>query len=62
MSNMSYCRFENTCNDLQDCLYAMQEADSVEEMDLNKYEMAAIQRMRDQCQDFLDRYAEMGGK
>ena len=62
MSNMSYCRFENTSNDLQDCLYAMQEADSIEDMDLNKYEKAAISNMRDQCQAFLDRYEEMGGK
>lgn len=62
MSNMSYCRFENTSEDLQDCLYAMQEADSIESMNLNQYEQAAISRMRDQCQEFLDMYAAMGGK
>jgi hypothetical protein len=26
MSNMSYCRFENTLNDLEDCLAVMEEA------------------------------------
>ena len=26
MANMSYCRFENTASDLDDCLSAMQEA------------------------------------
>jgi len=27
MANMSYCRFENTARDLQDCLYALSESD-----------------------------------
>ncbi len=62
MSNMSYCRFENTVNDLQDCVYAMEERETIEDMDLNKYESAAIQRMRDLCQEFLDSYAQKGGK
>ena len=26
MTNMSYCRFENTASDLQDCFYAIEEA------------------------------------
>ena len=25
--NMSYCRFENTTNDLQDCIYALENED-----------------------------------
>ena len=27
MANMSYCRFENTANDLQDCIYAIEDGD-----------------------------------
>jgi hypothetical protein len=26
MANMSYCRFENTLNDMQDCFYELQHA------------------------------------
>lgn len=62
MSNMSYCRFENTVSDLQDCVYAMEENDTIADMDLNQYESAAIQRMRDLCQEFLDSYVQKGGK
>lgn len=62
MANMSYCRFENTVSNLQDCLYAMEEETSIENMKLSQYESAAIQRMRDLCQQFLDVYGEMGGK
>lgn len=27
MANMSYCRFENTANDLRDCVYAIEEGE-----------------------------------
>tara|TARA_B100001093_G_C26342839_1_gene806791 strand:- start:193 stop:402 length:210 start_codon:yes stop_codon:yes gene_type:complete len=30
MSNMSYCRFENTARDLRDCIYAIEERDVYE--------------------------------
>lgn len=29
MSNMSYCRFQNTYSDLQDCYYSLQEEDKL---------------------------------
>jgi len=40
MPNMSYCRFENTVNDMQDCLHAIEyrETDS-----LSDYEVKALQ-------------------
>lgn len=53
MSNMSYCRFENTSNDLQDCINAMDEAATVADLDLSSYEEAAFDRMAEQCQRFL---------
>ena len=31
MANMSYCRFENTFHDLQDCSEAMEEGDDLSE-------------------------------
>lgn len=44
MSNMSYCRFENTASDIRDCEEALSEMiDSPEECEpVNRYELAAI--------------------
>jgi hypothetical protein len=39
MANMSYCRFENTTKDMQDCLYAIEEGDT---KDLSRYEASAL--------------------
>ena len=36
---MSYCRFENTTKDMQDCLYAIEEGDT---RDLSRYEASAL--------------------
>jgi len=44
MGNMSYCRFENTAADMQDCIWAIEEGDTY---DLSKYELRAIR-------DFLE--------
>ena len=44
MPNMSYCRFENTVNDMKDCLYAI-EYDETD--DLSSYELIALK-------DFLE--------
>jgi len=40
MPNMSYCRFENTVNDMQDCLNAIEDR---EVNDLSDYEIKALQ-------------------
>lgn len=53
MANMSYCRFENTANDLQDCIDVMSDADDLPGLDLSRYEAAALGRMVEQCQEFL---------
>ena len=45
MSNMSYCRFQNTMQDLQDCLNAMREASSMADMNLSDDEYQAFQEM-----------------
>ena len=36
---MSYCRFENTAKDMQDCIYAIEERDVYE---LSNYEVNAL--------------------
>ena len=39
MGNMSYCRFENTANDLQDCVNAIDRGETDE---LNEYEKSGL--------------------
>jgi len=45
MSNMGYCRFENTIEDLQDCY------DNMEEKDLSDTEIRARKRLIELCVD-----------
>ena len=44
MSNMSYCRFENTARDLRDCVNAYQSGDVA---DLKEYEVVGLQEILD---------------
>ena len=47
MSNMSYCRFQNTLGDLQDCL------DSLDGEPLSAEEAGAARDMVESCKEFL---------
>ena len=53
MSNMSYCRFENTFRDLEDCVDAL-----VDNNDLSEREANFAHRMRNLCEEYLDAYEE----
>ena len=53
MANMSYCRFENTLRDLQDC-YANMDND-----DLSKSEFYMRRRMVELCINIVERYDEL---
>ena len=44
MPNMSYCRFENTTRDMQDCINAIEEGDT---RNLSRYEAAALREFLD---------------
>lgn len=59
MSNMSYCRFENTSIDLRDCVGAMEEVDKIGDLDLSQYEMSACKRMAQLAQEFLEQYERL---
>ena len=48
---MSYCRFENTANDLQDCLNAINRGETDE---LNQYEVQGLRRIIDMANDIVD--------
>ena len=59
MANMSYCRFENTATDLQDCIYALEEAlengKTMEEFVKtlsSSYEQSAFRRLQSLCEEF----------
>ena len=41
MGNMSYCRFENTADDLQDCVYAIENGEM--SVDMSDYEADAYE-------------------
>ena len=41
---MSYCRFENTTRDMQDCINAIEEGEAVE---LSRYEVNALREFLD---------------
>ena len=40
MANMSYCRFENTTNDMEDCIYAIENGEM--SVDMSDYEADAL--------------------
>ncbi len=54
MSNMSYCMFENTSNDLRQCVDAMEEAYDMAELDLSRTELSSMKYMRQLCERFLE--------
>ena len=51
MANMSYCRFENTARDLQDCLNAINRGETDE---LNSYEVRGLRRLLDLCNNIVN--------
>ena len=50
MSNMSYCRFENTSKDLGDCIDAVE---NNELDDLSTYEVSGLKDLLDYCETIL---------
>ena len=51
MPNMSYCRFENTSQDLNDCLEAIS---NEEYADLNTYEETGLRDLIQFCKEILE--------
>jgi len=48
MSNMSYCRFQNTLQDLRDCL------EHISDKDVSEEEEKARARLINVCRDIID--------
>ena len=54
MANMSYCRFQNTALDMQNCFNVICEAlDNEEPLDLSPDEQRAFERMMNLVEDML---------
>lgn len=58
MSNMSYCRFRNTLNDLEDCVYALED---INLEDLSQEELWAAKRMRSLCEEYIELFDSVEG-
>lgn len=52
MANMSYCRFQNTSGDLEDCLDAM-ETGAGDDYELSQEERRAKQRLIQTCHEII---------
>lgn len=61
MSNMSYCRFQNTSKDLDDCREAIEELAGRIAKPLSREELAAAKRLVRTCIDIVSLIAEEGG-
>jgi hypothetical protein len=57
---MSYCRFENTYQDLQDCYDALQESGSVNELekDRNEYEKKYVRKLVEMCKNIAEEFGD----
>ena len=51
MPNMSYCRFENTVNDMRDCIYAIEDGNTSE---LNRSEIRALEEFLDLAREITN--------
>ena len=59
MPSMQYCMFENTEMELSQVVGFMEEAESFDELELNKQERSAFLRMHKLCREFLAEHARL---
>ena len=55
MSNMSYCRFENTVGDVKDCTSAVRRQET-----LSEWELPKAKEMLQACKDFVEEATRLG--
>lgn len=60
MGNMSYCRFENTYEDLEECYEALQNEGGVKgiEEEASQYEKPYIKRLIELCKDIVEEFED----
>lgn len=57
MSNMSYCRFENTLADLQDCLEALEDG-ALNNSDMSDIERESALELIELCGEIYDNFSD----
>jgi len=62
MPSMSYCMFENTSMELDQVIEAMENAESLDELDLNEHERSAFYGMYKQARAFLAEHERLLNK
>ena len=62
MPSMSYCVFENTSGDMNQCLNKMSEARVIDDLDMNEYEQRAFRDLYVQCQEYIALYRELAAE
>ena len=56
MSNMSYCRFENTLQDLRDCYDAL--CEGINKSELSEYEQRALPELLELCKSIASEFED----
>jgi hypothetical protein len=56
MPSMSYCKFENTVLEMRQCLEAVENADSLDNLDLSQYEQESLPRLYSLCKKFAKEF------
>ena len=59
MSNMSYCRFQNTLVDLRDCVNEMDEAYTLKDMELSEDEAHAAKRLYQFAKEYVEQFERL---
>lgn len=59
MGSMSYCLFENTAGELARCVDKMAEAETLEDLDFNEYELRAFHSMWRIAREFLGEHERL---
>lgn len=61
MSNMSYCRFQNTLNDFRECAEALQGLESGDQAPLSREELQAAKQLMQEAAEMLQVLSENQG-
>ena len=56
MPSMSYCKFENTLDELEQCMTAIEEARRPADLDQSSHEYDAIHDVQQMCEEFIWEY------
>ncbi len=60
MGNLSYCQFRNTASDFKQCLEAIGNAESID--DISKSEQQAAEELRQMADEYCNWYDQLTGE